>query len=274
MVKIPTIEDNPYTTQYMLNNKLIIDGKRSQRLGMASLGDECVRRMWFGFRWAKEKQIITKIQRLFGFGDTIENILINDLESIGITVTDRQKWINGWGGHIAGKIDGIAHNVPEAPLTPHLLEVKSMNDANFNKLKRYGIIEAQPKHYVQCQMYMGKLDLTRALYIAMNKNTSEVFVIRIEYNKGAYNEYMQRAVDVVSHETAPPNLFGNINNMACKFCDYQNICYDGEPLLKSCRSCVRCDIEDDGKWSCSLLQKQLTYDDQVKACDNYRPISM
>lgn len=272
MVKIPTMEDNPYTTEYMLNMPLIADGKRSQRLGMAGLGEVCVRRMWFGFRWASEKQIIRKIKRLFSFGDIVEEIVITDLEEIGITITDRQKWVNGWGGHIAGRIDGIAHNVPEAPATPHLLEVKSMNDKNFNHLKKYGIIESQPKHYVQMIIYMGKLELTRGLYIAMNKNTSEVFVVRVHFDKNAYNEYMHRAIDVVSHETAPPNLFDNINCQACKFCDFTNICYENEPMLKSCRSCQHCDVADEGKWECGYHKKQLTYDEQVAACEHYKVI--
>lgn len=270
MVKIPSVEDNPFTTQYMLNMPLVTDGKRSQRLGMASLGEPCVRRMWFGFRWAAERPIIRKIKRLFSFGDTVEEIIISDLEDIGITVTDRQKWVNGWGGHIAGKIDGIAHNVPEAPQTPHLLEVKSMNDRNFKRLQKDGLIEAQPKYYVQMQMYMGKLQLTRGLFIAMNKNDSDTCVIRVHFDKNAYNEYMHRAIDVIAHETIPVNVFNNINCQTCKFCDYTNICYEREPLLVSCRSCKYADVEDEGKWSCSLLKKQLTYDDQVAACKNYK----
>src|SRR5678815_709598 len=118
-------------------------------------GEPCVRRMWFGFRWAREKKFQRRIKRLFLFGDMVEHLAIRDLKQIGVRVTDRQKWVNGWGGHIAGRIDGIAHNVSEAPKTPHLLEVKSMNARNFNAFKKHGLVQTQLKHYVQMMMYMG-----------------------------------------------------------------------------------------------------------------------
>ncbi len=272
MVKIPTMEDSQFTTTYLLNEVLVEDGKRSQRLGMAGLGEPCVRRMWLGFRWAHTPNKLRRIKRLFGFGDAVETLVIKDLEEIGITVTDQQKWVNGWGGHIAGRIDGIAHNVPEAPKTPHLLEVKSMNDRNFQAFCRDGLVKTNFKHYVQMIMYMGELKLARGLYIAMNKNDSKTKAERVYFNNQHYKEYKSRAIDVVSHEIMPPNLFNDPKSQACRFCDFTHICYEKAKLQKSCRSCVKCDIEDNGKWSCSLLKKQLTYEDQVAACNFYKAI--
>ena len=162
-MKIPKPEESKFSTTYLLNQTLVNGGGRSRRLGMASLGDSCFRSMWFKFRWVRQGSLGRRINRIFSFGNACEDIAIKDLTEIGITITDQQLGVDGWGGHIYGKIDGIAHNVPEAPATPHLLEVKSMNDRNFQKLKKLGVVEAQPKHYVQMQMYMGKLKLTRAL---------------------------------------------------------------------------------------------------------------
>ena len=272
MVKIPNIDENVYGTAYLLNHSLVEDEKRSQRLGMGSLGEKCTRKLWLKFRWARITSISRKISRLFDLGNSIEDRAIKDLEEIGITVTDKQKGLSGWGGHIYGKIDGIAHGVKEAPKTPHLLEVKSHNDRNYNNIVKKGIKEGKIEHYVQMMMYMGKEKLIRGLYLAINKNNSEAHIERIYYDEDDYREYMTRGMDVISHEVSPPNLFGDRNNQVCRFCDFVPICYDNDPYLKSCRTCTRCDIEDDGKWKCSLLNKQLTYEDQVNACDHYRQI--
>jgi hypothetical protein len=272
MVKIPKKEDSQYSTAYLLNNTRIEKEKRSQRLGMASLGEECARKMWLNFRWARMTSINRRIDRLFSFGNSVEERAIHDLEEIGITITDRQKPLEGWGGHIFGFIDGIAINVPEAPKTPHLLEVKSHNERNYNALVKNGVKSSHIKHYVQCMMYMGKLKITRALYVAVNKNNSEAHVERIHFDENEYREYMARGMDVVSHENSPPNIFNDSKKQVCKFCDFVPVCYENEPYLKSCRTCVRVSLEDGGKWSCDLHNKQLTYQEQIDACDQYRSV--
>lgn len=272
MVKIPTRQSTEFSTTYMLNQTLVDTGRRSQRLGMASLGAKCVRQLWLKFRWARIGSTSIKISRLFEMGNGVEAQVIKDLEALGVEITDRQAPVHGWGGHIFGFIDGIAHNVYEAPKTPHLLEVKSMNDRNFNALVSKGIKDSKLEHYVQCQMYMGKLRLTRTLYIAVNKNTSEAYAIRFEYDEVEYRFYMGRGMDVVGSETSPPNMINDEKNFACRFCDFVPICYGGEDYLKSCRTCVHVNLEDEGKWSCGKHNKQLTYQEQIDACDSYRPV--
>lgn len=273
MVKIPTQDDNKFTTTYLLNKTSVESGKRSQRLGMATLGEPCFRAMWFKFRWVRTgTHIQRRIKRIFSTGDAFEKIAIADLISIGYVVTDQQKMVPGYGGHILGYIDGIVMNVIEAPKTPHLLEVKSMNDRNFQQVKKHGVEKAQNKHFYQTQSYMGKLDLTRTLYVAVNKNDSEVYVERIYFDQAKYKERMHRAIDVVSCEETPPNLFNNPKAKECMWCDFSPVCYDQLEYEKSCRTCSRVDIENDGKWSCSLLKKQLTYDEQVAGCNQYRRI--
>lgn len=272
MVKIPKREESPYALNHMINISLAPRERRSRRLGMASVADECARKVWFKFRWARVGDITMRIKRIFDTGNVLEEQVISSLEALGIEVTDKQKAVEGWGGHIFGYIDGIAHNVPEAPKTPHLLEVKSMNDKHFTAFKKYGLEETKREHLIQMTNYMGKLELTRGLYAAINKNTSEIWTERVYFDKALYKEFMGRAIDIVSHETPPPNLMNDSNKYICRFCDFNPICYGNEPLLKSCRTCTQVDIEDKGQWSCRRLNKQLTFEEQEKGCDYYSPI--
>jgi hypothetical protein len=214
------------------------------------------------------------VKRIFDLGHACEDILINSLEKAGVEISRQQEEVPGWGGHIWGFIDGVAKNVPEAPKTDHLWEGKSMNDRIFKTVKKKGVRSAKFEHYVQMQMYMGKKGLTRALYTAINKNDSEIYVERVRFSEPDYREYMSRGMDVVCHEIPPPNLFQDPNKQVCKWCDFASICYDGDPILKSCRTCKFVDIEDEGKWSCSKFKKELAIDEQELACPDYCQIEI
>jgi hypothetical protein len=273
MVKMADFKEKSHNTlSYSLNMVNAPMGRRSRRIGMATMGNPCLRAMWFKFRWARISPFPIRVQRIFDLGHACEDLVIDSLKAAGVEITREQEEVPGWGGHIWGFIDGVAMGVPEAPKTPHLWENKSSNDRIFKTIVKKGVKAAKLDHYVQMQMYMGKKDLTRALYTVINKNDSEIYVERIHFYESDYKEYMSRGMDVISHEVAPPNLFQDPNKQACKWCDFKPICYEGEEILKSCRSCVRVDIEEDGKWSCNLLSKELSIEEQEAGCDRYRPV--
>jgi hypothetical protein len=273
MVKIPSPKENPYELAFMLNSTTVPRERRSRRIGMASMSNPCLRAMWFNFRWARESNLPTRVLRIFEMGHASEKIIIDALAKAGVVITRQQEFVEGWGGHIAGFIDGVATNVPGAEKTEHLFEAKSMNDRIYKTVVKHGLKKAKFEHYVQMTMYMGKLGLKRGLYVAINKNDSEMYTERVRYNEGDYKEYMSRGMDVICHEGAPPNLFQNPKSQACIWCDFKPICYEAEPILKSCRSCVKIDIEDEGKWSCSLLNEERTFEDQHNPCPHYQPVN-
>ena len=273
MVKIPKPEESPHASRYILNMTNIEEGRRSRRIGMATLGGKCTRAMWLKFRWARYSPLLNRrVRRIFRIGDAIEDLVIAELTDIGMIITKQQEPVEGWGGHIFGYTDGRVTNVPEAPKTEHLLEVKSMNDRNFQQLKKKGVKLSKFEHYIQMQAYMGKLELTRALYAVYNKNDSEIYIERVHFDRSDYKHAMSRAVDVVSSETMPPNIINDPKNFACKWCDFIPICYEGFAMDATCRSCSKVDIEDNGKWSCRLHNKKLTFEEQEAGCEYYRPI--
>ena len=272
MVKIPSKEEVSHSTDYALNNVNASDGKPSKRLGMATIGEDCTRKMWFRFRWARQGSITTRIERLFGIGHSYEDQVVESLVKAGIEVTDQQDMLLGWGGHIVGFIDGVATGVYEAPKTPHLLEVKSMNDRNFKVFKKKGIQKSHPKYYSQAQAYCGKKKLTRILFACINKNDSEIATERVHFSEDHYRFIMGRGMDVVGSEVPPPNVISDPKNFSCRFCDYSDICYEGAKLQQTCRSCKYVDLENEGKWSCRLHSKEISSEEQASGCGQYMPL--
>ncbi len=272
MVLIPLNTD---TTQYRLDQMMLDTGRRSKRLGMSQIGEECKRRIWYGFRWANpEAKLPARIKRLFGDGDRAENTVIEALLQIGITVTDRQKGFPGFAGHAYGYIDGIAHGVIESPKTPHLLEVKSMKNKLYQKLLKYGIKKTYPKHYAQCQRYMKANVLERTIYCAYNKDDSSIHVIRIKANKSFQRDALRLEMEIILAEEPPERRWENDQNYNCRFCPHIDTCWHDTGAQKNCRTCRFIDLEDDGKWSCTfgIGDVELEHEFMMKGCENYKQI--
>ena len=242
------------TTKNAIENRDVPQTERdkySNRLGMGSIGKKCSRQLQYSFHnCAIKPPIPAKLSRLFEFGTLAEDILVRMLEEVGIEVTDRQKGMEGFGGHVYGYIDGIAHGVIEAPKTPHLLEFKTHNDRNFKILSKKGVRGGFVEHYGQCQRYMHGLDLTRALYVGYNKNTSEIYVERIRYSKSFAEDLVRKETNIVISSDLDPRL-GEGDKYLCTFCNYREVCFSGAPVDKNCRTCAHVDRKIGGIWLCN-----------------------
>jgi len=265
MAKIP---ENVATTGYLLNT-----GQTTQKprpyLGMSQNGDPCDRKLWLGFHWAVSKQIPKRIMRIFRTGNDAEAKIIDDLEQIGIEVSNQQAKIEGFAGHEFGHIDGECVGVPEAPKTVHLLEMKTHNDRSFKQLVKQGVKLAKPMHYAQCMRYMGGRNLTRALYVAINKNDETYHVERIKFNQGYYDELVKRGRDIILAEQ-PPGLMFARTWYECKWCDFHNLCHQDGEVQRNCRTCAHSDMLDDGVWECGLSSTQLPDVEQRIGCAKWR----
>ena len=106
------------------------ESRHQRRLGAASIGDECERKIWYKFRWAKKEKFDGRRLKLFNRGHREEPALIADLLCIGIEVLDvdpdtKRQWeFSGLGDHLVCKTDAIACGFVEAPKTYHLVEFK------------------------------------------------------------------------------------------------------------------------------------------------------
>lgn len=252
----------------------------SRGVPMSDVANECERAIFYKLRWACAPETIDgQKQRRFGTGLREEERLLNDLEAAGVEVerTDpatgqqfRLELANGW---LRGKIDGRAVGVIEAPKTVHVVECKSHNERSFRELVKKKLKDGKPDHYAQCQAYMHALSLTRCLYLAVNKNTDELYAERVEYNAGFALTLEAKVARIVSSDRAPAKLHDDPTAKAafkCGWCPALSICHEGAWPRRNCRTCLSASLEDGAEVRCTLKDRLLSYDEQQKGCGEHR----
>lgn len=280
MVAVP---QNPNTTLHAIDR--VAESTQNcdfrDHLGASIIGDECSRKLWYEFRWVKLPGHTARILRLFARGNREEDVFIDLMRAANCDVwsvnpkTGKQ-WIMQWyGGHFGGSIDGIGKNLVESRV-PHILEFKTHNDKSFKDVQKKGVKEAKPQHWAQMQIYMhgskqlGGKQITRAYYLAVNKNDDQLYGERVKYDKGAAEELLQKAEKIIASATPPPRISDRPNWYLCAQCHFNAICHHGAVAFPSCRSCVHstADIEIGG-WDCITKLKTLKHADQLEACNEH-----
>lgn len=277
---------NTHTTKNLIENAPDIEEKPRPYLGMSSIGKECSRQLFYGFRFAKKKILSVRLKRIFERGDIEEARIICDLKKIGIEVFrregenkiemtgeigEKQEELIGFGGHAKGHPDGRLLNIIEAPKTEHLLEIKTMKASQFALFVKKGIKESHPVYFSQSQIYMKRMKLERTLLIATNKDDESREYERIKFDKEHAAELEQKEFQIITAET--PENFAKFSKSyyQCRWCEFSDVCHENETPLKTCRSCEYVDLALDGKWVCTLNNdKELTLGDQLSACRQYR----
>lgn len=241
-------------------------------LSVGELGNECDRMLWYGLHWVSPaEQVDGRKVSIFRTGDRWEEVLVADLEAIGVSVYGQQDRIRLVANHVRGKCDGKAMGVLEAPKTEHLLEFKSSNEANFNAIKKKGVKVAKPAHYAQVQLGMHAFGLTRALYVIVNKNTDERHAERIRYDFEYCTRLLARAERIIRSDSPPARITDKPDAFACKFCRHHSLCHQpAEPVWPrvNCRTCIFSEptMDGDAAWTCARFSKPLGIEEQRAGC--------
>jgi len=275
-----------------VSTRRIIDNRESEErygnftIGFGSIGKECARELYYGLHWVKKGTITAKTQRIFDVGHMFEAMAIKDLKDIGIDVFKRidgekipmtgernesQEKLVGLTGHSKGKPDGRCLGVMEAPLTEHLLELKTMNQKNYDAVLKSGVYAANKVYFAQVQRCMKEMDLTRCLFMAINKNTCEYYIERIYFDPAYAKDLVRKEISIITTDEPPVKAFPK-GHYKCDWCNQKKICdLDIEPEM-NCRTCEFSDMENGGLWSCNVAKKQkiLSIDDQMAGCKKYK----
>lgn len=203
-------------------------------LGCSEIGHPCERFLWYKLRNLYKDNIEGRMYRLFDTGNKEESRFIADLRAIGYTVHDtgedgKQFSVSGLGGRLSGHMDGCVLGVFDAPKTFHVLELKTHNHKSFQKLVKDGVAKSKPMHYCQMQCYMGLSGMTRALYLAVDKDTDALYSERIRFNGEDFDILMDRAKRIIENETPPPRISDRPDYYECSWCPAKSICWN--PLL-------------------------------------------
>lgn len=251
----------------------------SRGVPMSNVANECERAIWYSLRWAAPPEELTgQKQRRFGTGLREEERLLNDLEAAGFQVerTDpatgqqfRVELANGW---LRGRMDGRVLGLPEAPKTLHVVECKSHNERSFKELVKKRLKDGKPDHYAQCMTYLHAQGLTRCLYLAVCKNTDELYAERVEYDATYALQLEAKVERAVRSDSAPPRLYEDPKAkgaFTCTWCPAFAQCHEGAFARVNCRTCVAASFEPGANVHCTLHKKDLSYDEQQKGCASH-----
>jgi hypothetical protein len=247
-----------------------------QYLGASVIGHHCERYLWLSFRLAGREQFDGRMLRLFDRGQREEAVFVSELRAIGCQVHDvnpdgSQFAVSSLGGHFRGHMDGAALGIPESPATWHVLEFKTHSSKSFKELEAKGVTAAKPMHYAQMQVYMGLTGMTRALYLAVNKDTDALYQERIEYHAESFQFLMERAERVVYTPEPPEPISHDPSWYQCKFCHFSGQCHGHDAPAVNCRTCAHSTPERDGTWSCERHNlRALPFEGQREGCQSHR----
>lgn len=203
--------------------------KSRSYMGGSILGTECDRQLWYSYKrpWKVDS---AKLQRIFDLGNILEDYVVKLLKDAGITVFEKDANGEQFGfvdGKIAGHSDGVLLGLPESS-KPHLFECKSANDKSYKIFVKNGLEKTNNKYWVQVHIYMQKLKLERCLFVVINKNTCEIYIERVTYDKNVATSYLLRGHDIAEMETEPDRKYSSKAFYKCKFCNYRNECWPDE----------------------------------------------
>jgi len=263
--------------------------KRRPYLGMSSLGNECIRQQWLGFRWAKLISFKAQTLRYFDDGHRTEDLIAQRIQAVPgveLQIVDekdptRQIGWRDFGGHLRGHADGILTGLLQAPKTKHLWENKAVNDKKFAKLEKLKKVNEKAAlmlwdfvYYAQQVLYMDYEGLTRSWMTVTTPGGRKQLGVRTEADPAEAMKLKAKAERIIFSEEMPEAFSDTDKVPPCLFCELKGICRGRELAERNCRTCAHVTPERDGTWSCGFfkgeLSKDLSYERQTTGCSQHR----
>jgi hypothetical protein len=251
------------------------DGWRPH-LGASQIGAECERALWYTFRWASRARHTGRLLRLFERGQLEEERLVANLRRIGVNVyqhcpeTGDQYTVSACDGHFGGSMDAVLIGMLEAPKTAHVCEMKTHNTKSFNDLKKKGLAASKPQHLAQLQTYMCLADFERGVYLAVCKDTDELYLERVYPDPVLAARLMEKAERIITAPRPPEGVSTDPTHWQCKMCQHARTCHDREDVPRNCRTCLHSSPVASGAWACALWDRLIPLETQKLGCSNHR----
>lgn len=238
--------------------------KRSQQehrhhLGASEIGDECMRKLWYKFRWVKLQRFPGRMLRVFDRGNREEATFARLLARAGWLVEDRdlatgeQFCFTACEGHFGGSMDGLA--TPPAGsyewLGRCVVEFKTSNSKSWRELSAQGVATKHPRHYAQMQLYGAHANVQYAVYLSVNKDTDELYCEVVPIDRAFANDLLLKAELIISTREAPPKINDDPTWYQCKYCDFVQQCHHNAAAERNCRSCAHSAPAEAGTWLCT-----------------------
>ena len=150
------------------------------------------------------------------------------------------------------------------------LEFKTHSAKSFADLTAKGVVLSKPQHAAQMQIYMHLTGITRALYVAVCKDTDALHIERIEADTAMAERLLDKAGRIIFAQHPPARISEDPAWFECRFCDHHAACHDGGGAAVTCRSCLH-STPVEGGWHCARHDRMLTPAEQRRCL---RPTSL
>ena len=258
-------------------------------LGISAIGEECLRKLFYGFRWSLPNEFDAITHKRFEDGHRTEALIgqrLKLLQQLDVDlvdpVTGEQFEFIDIGGHFKGHSDGRILGILQAPKTRHLLEIKCCNEDKQQKLvklkKELGEKNALKAwdftYYVQHILYMHYEGLSRGYLICASPGGRSWVSCRTNNDEAEALAQIKKAEIVIESEDCPPRAYPSETFYKCRWCDYSGLCWKKELPQRNCRTCMfAAPIMQDGKWMCHQFKEEIPDAEQRKThpCHRYNP---
>lgn len=246
-------------------------------LGMSSLGDPCLRKIFLQWRFARLPKFSSRMLRLFDRGHLEEFRFVHYLRAAGHKVIEKDpKTGRQWeyieqSGHVKGHSDGIVVIDGIRILT----EMKTHSNKSFMPVRRTNDLQlSKHEHFCQMQKYMSCEGLDYGLYMAVNKDNDALHMELIEKDQPTVDWINERTAELLTVEIPPEGISQDPNFWRCSMCDFHGICFDGDSSLTGCRMCEHVEMVEEGGWWCQKTKKgtRLRLNEQLTGCRKHRSI--
>lgn len=244
-------------------------------LGASIIGKSCERAIWYDFRWCTPSDHEGRLLRLFDTGHMAEDRFAADLLAIGVRLatvnpnTGKQYQIQGCEGYFGGSLDGIGLGFPENPTEKHVVEMKTHGDKSFKELKKKGVKKAKSQHFTQMQMYMSASKIKKAFYIAVNKDTDELYGEFVELDQDHADKHSEKAARIIASDNPLSRINDDPSWFECKLCDHHAICHGNKAPAVNCRTCMHMSVGCNGQWECERYKVTVTEEQQQWGCKSH-----
>ncbi len=268
------------------------DGGHRGHLGASVLGRDCAREIWYGFRWVHREPFEPRMLRLFNRGHLEEPRFVALLMMLGVEFWQHDENGNQFritfaDGHGGGSGDGVGRGIPDLPLeTAFIAEFKTHGEKSFIKLagklddwrlcrKRKGqftgegVRQAKLEHFIQMQIYMRKMGLAAGLYMAVCKNTDDVYAEVVHLDPEFADQMIGRGEQLVAMTEPPKRISESPGFFKCRFCGKHPVCHKGATPELNCRTCRFVEVGRAGTWHCAKHKALLDKDRQAVGCSDY-----
>lgn len=201
-------------------------------IGGSCIGNDCSRQIWYMGNGIKGKPWPIEALLKFEDGHRTEQLIIDRLRLLPqIKITGQQAEFDF--GFLKGHLDGIITGLCESPNTPHVLEVKAVDETGFNKLKKavqvHGEKQAlkhwEPRYYGQAAVYMHCMDMTRHYLVCATPGGRDMQAVRTCADPALGRGLIEKARRIAQSKEPPEKLSQRPDHWQCRLCKYSEVCH-------------------------------------------------